>query len=82
MVGDATKIVQAPMSVYIHRFLTPALLIGMLSLCMDWRILKYCYKNILILEVCVTLWDWLRVLLLTDYVGDLDQQLTHLTVTP
>ena len=47
-----------------------------------WDILRNSTKNLTISETFLPLWDWLRVRLITDYVGDLYSRLAHLPMAP
>ena len=70
----ATKKVQAVVEVYIPCCFTAALLTRVHSPRRE--------RKLRISKACSPLWAWLRVNLITDYVGDLDQRLAHLLEPP
>ena len=70
--------VRAVVAVYIPRCLTPALLTRVRSNRKVWGILYDSFNTLSISESCLPLWDWIRVRLLADYVGDLDSWLSRL----
>ena len=69
-------------AIYIPRCVGPALITGVRLPHEAWSILRKDANKIWLLEACTPLWDWLMVRLLTDYVSDLDHQLTHLLAPP
>ena len=77
-----TEKVRTVVSVYIPCCLTPALLTGVRSPCEAWSILRDRTNKLRIFEACSPLLSCLRVRLLSDYKGDLDSRLAHLSAPP
>ena len=48
----------------------------------SWGILRDRTQKIGISEACAPFWEWLQVRFLTDYVGNLDHQLSYLLEPP
>ena len=80
--GTATEKVRALADVYIPWCLTSSLLAGGRSPREAWGILRCRSKHLWIPEAFSPMLEWLRVRLLTDYMGDLDRRIDHLLPPP
>ena len=67
--GAATEKLRVPVKIYTPRCLMPALLTGTHSPHIAWSILWNLAKKMHISEAYMTLWAWIWVRLITDYVG-------------
>ena len=77
-----TKKVRAPVAVYTPCCFNTMLLSGLRFPHKSWSILRERAKKKRISKACLPLWDWMRVQLLTDYVGNLGHRISHLPGPP